>query len=116
MGCAYNHLNLEERVKLEALRNEGLSYRQIARRLGRSASSLCREYNRNQRQGLKGYFGTKAEGTRLYRLRKRQWDRRRFNYEFLEIFASFLGSGVVVEQVCQVYKAMGRWSSDNSRA
>jgi IS30 family transposase len=97
MGCTYNHLNLEERVKLDALRNEGLSYRQIARWLGQSASSLCREYNRNQRQGLKCYFGIKTEGKRLYRLRNRQWERRSFNYEFLEIFSNFLGSGVVVE-------------------
>ena len=105
MGSKYNHLDLEERIKFETLHKEGMSFRQIAQRLGRSASTLYRELNRYQKS-RKGYDGAQAERSRLYRLRKRQWDRRKFDQDFVDGFGSFLGAGVTVEQVCQVYKIM----------
>jgi transposase, IS30 family len=44
----YTHLNLEEREKLVAFKEAGLSLRDIAKRLGRSHSSLVRELKRNK--------------------------------------------------------------------
>ena len=45
---SYKHLSLEEREKLFAFKEVGLSLREIAHRLGRSHSSLSRELSRNQ--------------------------------------------------------------------
>lgn len=44
----YKHLSLEEREKLVAFKEAGLSLRDIAKRLGRSHSSLVRELKRNK--------------------------------------------------------------------
>lgn len=44
----YRHLSLEEREKLWALKEKGLSLRTIAKKLGRSHSSLARELKRNR--------------------------------------------------------------------
>ncbi len=44
----YHHLELEEREKLYGLRGQGVSLRAIAKKLGRSPASLCRELKRNQ--------------------------------------------------------------------
>ncbi len=42
----YKHLSLEEREKLVAFKEAGLSLRDIAKRLGRSHSSFVREHLR----------------------------------------------------------------------
>lgn len=47
----YSHLNLEERERLYALREQGISLRQIAKKLKRSQSSLTRELQRNIKYG-----------------------------------------------------------------
>lgn len=52
----YTHLSLEEREKLYAMREQGLSLRAIAKRLHRSQSSLTRELKRNIHYGNE-YFG-----------------------------------------------------------
>lgn len=44
----YKHLSLEEREKLVAFKEAGLSLRDIAKRLGRSHSSFVRELKRNK--------------------------------------------------------------------
>ncbi len=44
----YKHLSLEEREKLVAFKEAGLSLRDIAKRLSRSHSSLVRELKRNK--------------------------------------------------------------------
>lgn len=44
----YHHLELEEREKLYRLQGQGISLRAIAKILGRSPASLCRELRRNQ--------------------------------------------------------------------
>ena len=43
MGKQYSHLSSEERAVLQIERGNGASIRSIARRLGRSASTLARE-------------------------------------------------------------------------
>lgn len=47
----FHHISLEEREKLFAWRESGVSIRAIAKRLGRSHSSLLREYKRHTRYG-----------------------------------------------------------------
>lgn len=47
----YTHLTLEEREKLYAWKEKGLSLRQIAKKLGRSHSTLSRELKRNTKYG-----------------------------------------------------------------
>lgn len=44
----YQHLSLEEREKLFAWKELGLSFREIGRRLGRSHATLAREFKRNK--------------------------------------------------------------------
>ncbi|MFC1790700.1 IS30 family transposase, partial [Patescibacteria group bacterium] len=56
----YQHLTLAEREKLYALREQGQSFREIARRLGRSHTSLAREYRRHAKY-YKPYLPCKAE-------------------------------------------------------
>ena len=51
----YKHLSLEERERLFAFNQEGLSLRETAKRLGRSHTSLSRELHRNIKYGLE-YF------------------------------------------------------------
>jgi len=47
MGKSYTHLQPEERLTLAALHQQGHSRRAIARQLGRSPSTICRELQRN---------------------------------------------------------------------
>lgn len=47
----FHHLTLEEREKLYGWQKEGLSLREIAKKLGRSHASLSRELHRNAKYG-----------------------------------------------------------------
>ena len=62
----YRHLNLEERERLYALKGQGMSLRGIAKKLGRSQSSLTRELQRNIKYGREyfrnEYLPCKAQG------------------------------------------------------
>lgn len=51
MGKKYNHLSLEEREKLYGLKLQSKSFREIAKLLGRSHTSLSREYRRHAKYG-----------------------------------------------------------------
>src|SRR6266487_5542359 len=55
MSMRYRHLDLEERERLYALREQGKSLRSIAKVLKRSQSSLTRELQRNIKYGRE-YF------------------------------------------------------------
>lgn len=68
----YKHLSLEEREKLYAFEQSGLSLREIARRLKRSQSSLSRELKRNAKYG-KPYIPCRAQ-----RLADRRAARQRY--------------------------------------
>src|SRR5688572_24438998 len=63
------HLRLEERERLAALKVEGLSLREIARELGRAASTVSRELRRNALP-RGGYLPVHAEG--CYRERRQR--------------------------------------------
>lgn len=72
----YSHLSLEEREKLYALDEQGVSLHQIAKRLGRSQSSLTRELQRNIKYGNEYlgniYLPCKAQALADKRARKQR--------------------------------------------
>lgn len=74
---SYNHFTLSERESLRLLLEEGLSYREIARRLNRNVSSISREMKRN---GKKDGSVNAWWGTSLY-LGRRKKCRRKLRLE-----------------------------------
>ena len=52
---SHSHLTLEERIRIEIFVSMGLSCREMARRLGRSHSTLSRELRGNSRSAKRGY-------------------------------------------------------------
>ena len=60
MGVEYRQLTLEERERIYALREQGKSFREIGKMLGRNHRTIAREYHRNQRAG-QGYIPCKAQ-------------------------------------------------------
>ena len=66
----YKHFTLSERNCLQQYLSEGKSYREIAKLLGRSPSTISREVRRNYSYGKKRYNAWRA--TILYMLRRKQ--------------------------------------------
>jgi len=64
----YQHFTLEERESLSEKLKEGKSFREIARAMGRSASSISREYKRNKNKD--GSY-TPWRGSTLYLQRRK---------------------------------------------
>lgn len=64
---SYNHLNTEERCCLYNLLENGLTYAQIAKALGRSKSTISREVNRNKNSVDGHYNPAKAQEKYLKR-------------------------------------------------
>jgi len=62
MKDRYKQLNLEERERLYAMKEQGISLRQIAKKLGRNHTTLSRELRRNAKYGTT-YIPCKAEHT-----------------------------------------------------
>ena len=52
---SHSHITLEERISIEIFVSMGLSCREMARRLGRSHSTLSRELRRNVGSAKRGY-------------------------------------------------------------
>ena len=65
----YRHLNKEERYSISALLRRGFSLRDIAKDLGRSASTLSRELHRNR--VIKTYDPLRADGLVRWHFPKR---------------------------------------------
>lgn len=68
----YHHLNLEEREKLYALKEKGISLREIAKQLGRTHTTLSRELKRNAKYG-KQYIPCRAHEKYLKRGRNQRF-------------------------------------------
>lgn len=66
---SYVHLSLDERQKLDAWKEAGLTHGEMARRLGRSTSSVGREFARNGELRSNWYHAKKADQLRLLRRR-----------------------------------------------
>jgi IS30 family transposase len=64
----YSHLSFAERERIAVLRADGLSWRAIARRLGRDPSAITREVKRNALPSG-GYQPVYAEGYLMRRQR-----------------------------------------------
>lgn len=71
--CHYTHFTTEEREKSRVLKAQGLSIRAIARELGRSPSSVSREFRRNC-YANGDYAAHHAD--KLYRKRRRNCGRK----------------------------------------
>lgn len=99
LPMAYKHLNRDERVLLAQYRKDGLSFGNIGKKLGRSKSSLIREYNRNACTGL-GYIVDCAEYHRIHRRRVANQGKRRIE------------SGSVLEQYIFDH-LRARWSPED---
>ena len=56
----YNHLNLDERVKIYALKREGETLQNIAKQINRNVGTISRELKRNKSRCDMEYFPTKA--------------------------------------------------------
>ncbi len=73
----YHHLTLEDREKLYALKATGISLRSIAKKLGRSHTSLSRELKRNIKYGREylwnEYIPCKAQKLALKRTIKQRY-------------------------------------------
>ena len=67
---SHSHLTPEERIRIEIFVSMGLSCREMARRLGRSHSTLSRELRRNVGSAKRGYCAQSAE-RRARKRRKR---------------------------------------------
>lgn len=76
MGKHYSQLSLVERKKIELLREQGLSSREIGAQLGRSASTISREIRRNAQptNQWRGCYG--GERADQLAARRRRWDAR----------------------------------------
>lgn len=70
----YKHLSIEEREKLYLMRGQGKSLREIAREMGRSASTLSRELARNE-NSHRPYSPSAAQ--RRYSRKKQNCGRKR---------------------------------------
>jgi len=60
MGKRYSHLSLRERDRITELRFKGMSFQEIAKELGRSPSTLSREFKRNATPAYKVYLSHRA--------------------------------------------------------
>ena len=74
MSTSYSHFTASEREMLLVFVDRGLSFREMGRRLGRSASSVSRELRRNSGRGGR-YSPSKAE--QKYQERRRNCVRKR---------------------------------------
>ncbi len=76
MGNCYGQLQLRERIEIDLLRKAGHSRREIATRLGRSASTVSRELQRNAKVTKQWRSGYDPERAHSLALRRRRWDPR----------------------------------------
>jgi transposase, IS30 family len=97
MGKNYSQLTLEERIRLAQLESEGLSIRQIAADLDRSASTIARELKRNVGRQV-GYKPAHAQE----KTRARRWKGSRLERDpiLAEEVLNCLKKGWSPEQTC----------------
>ena len=73
---SYHRLTDEKRIQIETLVKQGLTQAEIARAIGVSPSSVCRELRRNRSK--KGYRHKKASAKAKWRLQEKASKRRKF--------------------------------------
>ena len=87
---SYTHFTLSERNCLQQLLSEGKSYREIARVLDRSPSTISREVKRNFSQKKKHYNAWRA--TTLYIIRRRNCVRKHVIQPNTELYSYIIDS------------------------
>ena len=105
----YSHFTIEERVSIKHLLAQGVSIRQIARELGRSASSVSREVRRNS--GEPNAYGESYTVKRAERLRRERASKAhnvvRFPLEVVRIIEERIRETWSPEQIAAFYKGRG---------
>ena len=97
MGTKYDQFSIEERCEIARLRSQGLSLRQIASTVDRSASSICRELKRNG-----GVAASYKPAHAQERAKARRWKGSKLerNASLREEVLAALAKGWSPEQVC----------------
>lgn len=109
MPRKYKHLRKDERDRLSVFRAQKMSLREMARRLGRNAGTISREFKRNAAPSYQGcYLAHRAQGRADARkevghLRQRLRDPRLRGYARRQ-----LGRGWSPERIAGRWKALGR--------
>jgi len=98
LRMSYTHLTEEERYQIYGLMVAGITQAEIAQRLGRSASSICRELQRNW--GKKGYRPRQAQNKSVLR-RKACKNGRQITAEVWQLVEARLKLDHSPEQVSQ---------------
>jgi len=101
---AYKRMSAEERRLIYQWRREGRGVREISKLLGRCASSISREVERNT--GKRGYRPKQAHKKAQWRARRRE--ARRFTDEVREDAERRLREGWTPEMICGRAKLEGR--------
>ncbi len=74
----YSHLSIEEREILYLMRGQGKSFREIARTLNRSPSTISREWKRGK-SNKQAYFPSRAHAR--YKIRRKNCGRKRILFD-----------------------------------
>lgn len=101
---AYNRVTSEERRLIYQWRQEGIGNNEIARRLGRAASSISREVERNS--GQRGYRPKQAQA--LADERAKRPGPRRFTEAVRKDAVEKLKQGWTPEIICERARLEGR--------
>lgn len=103
----YTRMTKQERDRIAVLRSRGLTWRLIAHRLGRSHSSLLREWRRNGRGRL--YLSHRAQEQAVHRLRESHRRKRLKTYALREDVETLLRQGWSPEIIAgRLARQMGR--------
>lgn len=101
---SYKHLNTEERVTLMLMRRQGESLRSIGRLLGRSASTLSRELNRNTSSSPYDVHAATARA-KVCRQRPRRLRKLVSDSELWQVVTGMLAKGWSPQQIAARLKA-----------
>ena len=101
MPVGYHHLTYSERCQIQVLLQRGLSKREIARELGRDASTISRETLRNC--GQRGYRHKQAQGKAKLRRREACAVPRKMTPERWAMVEGHLREGWSPEQIAGRY-------------
>jgi IS30 family transposase len=105
----YSHFSIEERIAIKHLLAKGASIRQIARELGRSASSVSREIRRNS--GEPNAYGDSYTVTRAEKFHRERASKAhnivQFPLEVIQIIERRIMETWSPEQIAAFYKGQG---------
>ena len=105
----YSHFSIEERIAIKHLLAKGVSIRQIARELGRSASSVSREIRRNS--GEPNAYGDSYTVSRAEKFHRERASKAhnivQFPLEVIQIIERRIRETWSPEQIAAFYKGQG---------